>query len=72
MIEPLSGEVCNKIGTYLKALAAYHNNIPLRSVTIPTIDWSLEDGVNSIPIEERSHEEVDYINGLNDKATFRK
>tara|TARA_A100001234_G_scaffold176720_1_gene158488 strand:- start:641 stop:1747 length:1107 start_codon:yes stop_codon:yes gene_type:complete len=68
-----SGDVCNKIGTYLKALAAYHNNIPFyAALPFSTIDWSLEDGVNSIPIEERSHEEVDYINGLNDNGDLQK
>ena len=68
-----SGDVCNKIGTYLKALAAYHNNIPFyAALPFSTIDWSLEDGVNSIPIEERSHEEIDYINGLNDRGDIQK
>lgn len=53
-----SGDVCNKIGTYLKALAAHDNNVPFY-VALPhsTIDWSLDDGF-TIPIEERSADEV--------------
>ena len=57
-----NGDVCNKIGTYLKALAAYDNNIPFyAALPISTIDWNLEDGVNTIPIEERSEEEIDFV-----------
>ncbi len=58
-----NGDVCNKIGTYLKALAAYDNGIPFY-VTLPysTIDWSLNDGF-SIPIEERSQAEVTAMSG---------
>tara|TARA_B100001109_G_C18810667_1_gene449553 strand:- start:446 stop:1228 length:783 start_codon:yes stop_codon:yes gene_type:complete len=67
-----SGDVCNKIGTYLKALAAHDNNIPFyAALPISTIDWSLEDGVNTIPIEERSHKEVDYMNGLNENGNIQ-
>lgn len=53
-----TGDVCNKIGTYLKALAARDNNVPFY-VTLPhsTIDWTMEDGMQ-IPIEERSQDEV--------------
>ena len=60
-----TGDVANKIGTYLKALAANDNNIPFY-VAIPssTIDWRLEDGLTEIPIEERGEEEVKYIDGL--------
>jgi len=61
-----SGDVCNKIGTYLKALAAYDNNIPFyAALPYSTIDWSIKDGVNNIPIEERSEEEVNFIKGVN-------
>jgi methylthioribose-1-phosphate isomerase len=62
-----TGDVANKIGTYLKALAAYDNNIPFY-VALPssTIDWEIEDGVNGIPIEERDSEEVDFIEGVAD------
>ncbi len=60
-----SGDVCNKIGTYLKALAAFDNQIPFY-VALPgsTIDWQVTDGVGGIPIEERSQEEVLLVQGL--------
>jgi methylthioribose-1-phosphate isomerase len=59
-----TGDVCNKIGTYLKALAAHDNGIPFY-VALPfsTIDWKLQDGLKEIPIEERSSEEVTRITG---------
>jgi methylthioribose-1-phosphate isomerase len=62
-----TGDVANKIGTYLKALAAYDNNIPFY-VALPasTIDWDIEDGMNMIPIEERDADEVRYVDGLCD------
>jgi methylthioribose-1-phosphate isomerase len=58
------GDVANKIGTYLKALAARDNHIPFY-VALPTttIDWSLSDGLAEIPIEERSPDEVRYAEG---------
>ena len=58
------GDVCNKIGTYLKALAAHDNNVPFY-VALPasTIDWTLDDGVAEIPIEARSSAEVTAIQG---------
>jgi methylthioribose-1-phosphate isomerase len=60
-----SGDVCNKIGTYLKALAAFDNHIPFYvALPSPTIDWSIRDGVADIPIEERSSREVTHIIGL--------
>jgi methylthioribose-1-phosphate isomerase len=60
-----SGDVCNKIGTYLKALAAADNGVPFY-VALPssTFDWDLDDGVRSIPIEERGGDEVRYVRGL--------
>ncbi len=60
-----SGDVCNKIGTYMKALAAFDNGIPFY-VALPssTIDWSIKDGIKEIPIEARSSSEVTHINGL--------
>jgi methylthioribose-1-phosphate isomerase len=59
-----SGDVCNKIGTYLKALAAYDNQTPFyAAVPSPTIDWTIEDGLRGIEIEERSHDEVALIKG---------
>ena len=59
-----TGDVCNKIGTYLKALAAKDNNVPFY-VGTPTssIDWSLRNGVKEIPIELRNENEVKYIQG---------
>ncbi len=62
-----TGDVANKIGTYLKALAARDNNIPFY-VALPssTFDWEIRDGVNEIVIEERDAEEVKYIEGLCD------
>jgi methylthioribose-1-phosphate isomerase len=59
-----AGDVCNKIGTYLKALAAHDNNVPFY-VALPfsTIDWGIQDGLKEIPIEERSPEEVTHITG---------
>lgn len=62
-----SGDVCNKIGTYLKALAAHDNGVPFYvALPSPTIDWSLDDGVRDIPIEERSAEEVTRMTGRTD------
>ncbi|MEZ0316243.1 MAG: S-methyl-5-thioribose-1-phosphate isomerase [Methylophilaceae bacterium] len=58
------GDVCNKIGTYLKALAAFDNRIPFyAAVPSPTIDWTIEDGLSQIPIEVRSADEVAWIQG---------
>jgi len=58
-----SGDVCNKIGTYLKALAADDNNVPFYvALPSPTIDWTLDDG-RDIPIEERAADEVTKIQG---------
>jgi methylthioribose-1-phosphate isomerase len=59
-----TGDVANKIGTYLKALAARDNGVPFY-VALPgtTIDWTIEDGVHDIPIEERGGEEVATVTG---------
>ena len=59
-----NGDAANKIGTYLKALAAHDNRIPMY-VALPssTFDFALRDGINSIPIEERDGAEVRYITG---------
>jgi methylthioribose-1-phosphate isomerase len=59
-----TGDVCNKIGTYLKALAAHDNGVPFY-VALPasTIDWTVADGVAEIPIEARSAAEVTHIQG---------
>ena len=60
-----TGDVCNKIGTYLKALAARDNGVPFY-VALPssTIDFAMADGVAEIPIEERSGDEVAWIGGM--------
>jgi methylthioribose-1-phosphate isomerase len=59
------GDVANKIGTYLKALAARDNGVPFYvAVPTPTIDWTLADGLASTPIEERSADEVRMVRGL--------
>jgi methylthioribose-1-phosphate isomerase len=59
-----NGDVCNKIGTYLKALAAYDNEVPFHvCLPGPTIDWEIADGVNDIPIEERDSIEVIEVSG---------
>jgi methylthioribose-1-phosphate isomerase len=67
------GDVCNKIGTYLKALAAHDNGVPFYvALPTPTIDWTLQDGVREIPIEERAAEEVTHISGLCDDGQVRR
>ncbi len=67
-----NGDVCNKIGTYLKALAAKDNDIPFY-VALPssTIDWNTKNH-KDIPIEERNSEELSYIEGLDDKGNVKK
>jgi methylthioribose-1-phosphate isomerase len=60
-----SGDVCNKIGTYLKALAARDNDVPFYvGLPGPSIDWTIDDGIADIPIEERDPSEVTTISGL--------
>ena len=59
------GDVCNKIGTYLKALAAKDNNVPFYvALPSPTIDFTVNDGVAEIPIEQRGAEEVTTMTGV--------
>ncbi|MDO8540284.1 MAG: S-methyl-5-thioribose-1-phosphate isomerase [Opitutaceae bacterium] len=59
-----TGDVCNKIGTYLKALAAHDNGVPFYvAAPSPSIDWTLHDGRREIPIEERDAREVSHISG---------
>jgi methylthioribose-1-phosphate isomerase len=67
-----TGDVANKIGTYLKALAARDNSVPFY-VALPssTFDWSLSDGVAQIPIEERDPDEVRYVEGLEGETVRR-
>jgi methylthioribose-1-phosphate isomerase len=60
-----NGDVCNKIGTYLKALAAKDNGVPFYvALPSPTIDFTVKDGLREIPIEQRAPEEVTSISGL--------
>ena len=62
-----TGDVANKIGTYLKALAAKDNNIPFyAALPSSSIDWTIEDGLKEIEIEKRNADEVKYIEGLCD------
>ncbi|MDB4279916.1 S-methyl-5-thioribose-1-phosphate isomerase [bacterium] len=67
-----TGDVCNKIGTYLKALAAHDNNVPFY-VALPssTIDWDIKD-FKDIPIEERNSEELSHIEGLDEIGNVKK
>jgi methylthioribose-1-phosphate isomerase len=67
-----TGDAANKIGTYLKALAAKDNNIPFY-VALPssTFDWVKTDGVAQIPVEERDSEEVRFIEGWEDGAVHK-
>jgi methylthioribose-1-phosphate isomerase len=59
-----NGDVCNKIGTYLKALAAFDNDVPFYvALPGPTIDWQMQDGVGGIPIEQRDGHEVTHVAG---------
>ncbi|UCD81003.1 MAG: S-methyl-5-thioribose-1-phosphate isomerase [Desulfobacterales bacterium] len=66
----VSGDVANKIGTYLKALAAWDNQVPFY-VALPssTFDWRIKDGVTDIPIEQRNPDEVRYVYGLDQDRT---
>ncbi len=67
-----NGDVCNKIGTYLKALAAHDNNVPFY-VALPssTIDWDIKDAID-IPIEERNSEELSHIEGIDENNEIKK
>jgi methylthioribose-1-phosphate isomerase len=67
-----NGDVCNKIGTYLKALAAHDNNIPFY-VALPssTIDWNIKDH-KQIPIEERNSEELSHLEGFDELGDIKK
>ncbi len=66
-----AGDVCNKIGTYLKALAAHDNKIPFYvAVPSPTIDWNI--AANSIEIENRHSDELAYMTGLSENGSILK
>jgi len=68
-----NGDVCNKIGTYLKALAARDNSVPFYvALPSPTIDWTVRDGVREIPIEERGGDEVTLVQGRAGDGTIAK
>ena len=67
-----TGDVANKIGTYLKALAAYDNNIPFYvALSSSTIDWEIKN-FKDIPIEERNPEELSHIEGLDENNNIKK
>jgi methylthioribose-1-phosphate isomerase len=66
-----TGDVCNKIGTYLKALAARDCGVPFyAALPFSTIDWTLTDGIAGIPIEERDAREVTHLTGRTDEGAF--
>lgn len=66
-----SGDVCNKIGTYLKALAAYDNEVPFYvCAPSPSIDWDMDDGLTEMPIELRNSEEVTKLTGMTDNGNL--
>ncbi|MAS81761.1 MAG: S-methyl-5-thioribose-1-phosphate isomerase [Legionellales bacterium] len=68
-----TGDVCNKVGTYLKALAAADNDIPFY-VALPstTIDWTISNGSDEIEIEEREQDEVHFVQGINSNGEIEK
>ncbi|MDE2793123.1 MAG: S-methyl-5-thioribose-1-phosphate isomerase [Paracoccaceae bacterium] len=67
-----NGDVCNKIGTYLKALAAHDNAIPFYvALPSPTIDWTVDDGVRNIPIEQRASSETTHVTGRTPDGSIR-
>jgi methylthioribose-1-phosphate isomerase len=67
-----AGDVCNKIGTYLKALAAKDNNVPFFvALPVSSIDFGIQDGLREIPIEQRDADEVLSIAGLDETGTRR-
>jgi len=67
-----NGDVCNKIGTYLKALAARDNGVPFYvALPSPTIDWTVRDG-KEIPIEERSADEVNFVQGRSEDGAIQR
>ena len=67
-----NGDVANKIGTYLKALAAHDNSIPFYvALPLSTIDWNISNGVKEIPIEQRDQDEVKYVEGWNNNEVIK-
>lgn len=68
-----TGDVCNKIGTYLKALAAFDNQVPFyAALPVSTIDFEINDGVRDIPIEQRAAEEITHLSGLDEDGQIRR
>ena len=68
-----TGDVANKIGTYLKALAARDNGVPFyAALPSSTIDWTLDDGVQQVPIEERSTREMTHVRGRTAAGTLEE
>ena len=68
-----TGDVCNKIGTYLKALAAFDNGVPFYvALPVSTIDFDLSDGVREIPIEQRHASEVSHMQGLDEAGQLSR
>ncbi len=68
-----TGDVANKIGTYLKALAAKDNQVPFyAALPSSTIDWNISDGLKQIPIEQRDAHEVKYMDGINSKGEMEE
>ena len=69
----LNGDVCNKVGTYLKALAANDNNIPFYvAAPISSIDFNITNGIKEIPIEERDPEEVSHMEGISENGLINR
>ena len=68
-----NGDVCNKIGTYLKALAAKDNDIPFYvAAPISSIDFNIKNGLKEIPIEERDPTEVSIVEGIDENNERKK
>ena len=68
-----TGDVCNKIGTYLKALAARDNGVPFyAALPSSTIDFTMSDGLKEIPIEERAGDEVAWISGATEQGDIAR
>ena len=68
----INGDVANKIGTYLKALAAYDNNIPFYvALPLSSIDNGMDNGMDNMPIEQRHEHEVKYIEGYHEGQTMK-
>jgi methylthioribose-1-phosphate isomerase len=69
----ITGDVCNKVGTYLKALAALDNEVPFFvALPVSSIDFTLTDGIKEIPIEERDAEEVSHLSGIDADGLLSK